>query len=66
MLLGRFFRIERAEVTALAGLRIRLAGIKTILTRFQFPNHDSCLRWSQSKASRIPRLERLSAADGPG
>jgi hypothetical protein len=32
VLLGCFSRIERAEIFALAGLRICLAGIKTVFT----------------------------------
>jgi len=32
VLLGCFSRIERTEVFALAGLRIYLAGIKTVFT----------------------------------
>ena len=39
VLLGRFLRVERAEVAALAGLRIFLARIKSILSGFQFSDH---------------------------
>src|ERR1051325_3973561 len=44
MFFCRFARVEGAEVAALAGLRVRLARIQTILARFQFSNHCACPR----------------------
>ena len=43
MLLGRRPRLEGAEVPALAGLRILLARVQTILACLQFPNHGKVL-----------------------
>ena len=39
VLLGGFLGVERAKVATLAGLRILLARIKSILSGFQFPDH---------------------------
>ena len=39
VLLGGFLGVERAEVATLAGLRIFLARIKSILSGFQFSDH---------------------------
>ena len=35
-------RGERAQVPALAGLRINFAGIEPVLAGFEFANHDHC------------------------
>jgi hypothetical protein len=43
MLPGRVPSLEGAEVTPLAGLWILLAGIETIFTGFQLPNHMSSI-----------------------
>src|SRR6266487_2016873 len=40
VLLSGFARVERAEVSALPCLRIFLARIETVLSRFQFSNHN--------------------------
>ena len=39
VLLRRFARSEGSQVSALAGLRIRFPGIKSVLTGFEFANH---------------------------
>ena len=41
--LGGFLGVERAKVATLAGLRIFLARIKSILSGFQFSEHDELL-----------------------
>ena len=41
--LGGFLCVERAKVATLAGLRIFLARIKSILSGFQFSDHDELL-----------------------
>src|SRR2546423_4931792 len=43
VLLGGCFRIERAKVATLPGLRIFLARIKSILSGFQFSDHAELL-----------------------
>lgn len=39
MPLGGFTRREGAQVSTLAGFRVLLAGVETILSRRQFPYH---------------------------
>ena len=41
--LGGFLGVERAKVATLTGLRIFLARIKSILSGFQFSDHDKLL-----------------------
>jgi hypothetical protein len=43
VLFGSFLRVERAKVATLAGLRILLTRIKSILSGFQFSDHDELL-----------------------
>jgi len=43
VLLGGFLGVERAKVATLAGLRILLARIKSILSGFQFSDQDELL-----------------------
>jgi len=43
VLLGGLLSVERAKVAALAGLRIFLPRIKSILSGFQFSDHDELL-----------------------
>jgi len=43
VLLGGFLGVERAKVATLAGLRIFLARIKSILSGFQFSDHAELL-----------------------
>ena len=43
VLLSRRAASKRPQIAALAGLRVCLAGIETVLTGFQFSNHDSLL-----------------------
>ena len=68
--LCRSASLERAEIPALSGLRIFLAGIQSILTRPEFPDHLS-LRGifsatiRKESASSAPKIAR-SRARCPG
>jgi hypothetical protein len=46
--------LERAEISSFPGFRIFLAGIQSVLTGFEFPDHDS-IEYSQIKST--PRVE---------
>ena len=53
MLLGRLFRIKRAEIATLAGLGILLPRIKPILAGLESSDHHSLLI-QQAGAIRLP------------
>jgi len=55
VLLGGLARLERAEVAALAGLRILLARVEPIFTRLQLADHEGCCCNSCAAARRVFR-----------
>src|SRR2546423_5372976 len=60
VLLGGCFRIERAKVATLPGLRIFLARIKSILSGFQFSDHDELLIiWANCNEDRDRMMTAL-------
>ena len=56
VLLGGFLGVERAKVATLAGLRIFLPRIKSILSGFQFSDHDELLADEGSNHSTRMRI----------
>jgi hypothetical protein len=71
MLLRQFARGKSAEVSSLAGLRIFLSRIQTILARFQLANHKTLtlpsLTWPGSEADQrrsrdVQRCGKLEVA----